>query len=192
MSNYRRPRVTGASIFFSVALAGRGGDILLRHADALREAVTVTRNERPFGIDAFVVLPDHVHAVWTLPPGDRDYGTRWGAIKARFTRAVKSSGRVGLHPTNGATVGCNPTLRRSRSKVKKGDAGVWQRRFWEHHIRDQADFAAHIRYCWMNPVKHGLVERAVDWPLSSIHRDIRRGMVEPDWAGMMPEGQFGE
>jgi putative transposase len=140
-------------------------------------------------VEAWVVLPDHLHAVWTLPVGDVDYGVRWGAIKARFTRSLR---RVGFHPTDpGSAVGWNPTLR-SGSKVAKGDAGLWQRRFWEHHIRDDADFANHVRYCWGNPVKHGYVERAVDWPYSSIHRDIKAGRVEAEWSGGVADGAFGE
>lgn len=145
--------------------------------------------ERPFGIDAWVVMPDHLHAVWTLPQGDADFSTRWGAIKARFTRSLR---RVGFHPTDPrSAVGWNPTLR-SASKEAKGDAGLWQRRYWEHHIRDEADYAAHVRYCWINPVKHGFVARAVDWPYSSIHRDIARGIAEPEWSGSVTEGHFGE
>jgi len=166
MSFYRRPQATGASIFFTVNLADRGSDLLVREVAALRSAVRQTKAERPFHIDAFVVLPDHLHCVWTLPAGDGDFSVRWGAIKSRFTRAVKAG--------TGA-VGCNPTLPRSASKVRKGDAGIWQRRFWEHHIRDQADFDAHVRYCWINPVKHGYVERPEDWQWSSVHRDICAG-----------------
>ncbi|WP_299651759.1 transposase [uncultured Tateyamaria sp.] len=177
MPNYRRPKITGASIFFTVALAQRGGTLLVDEVDALRDAVRVTRAERPFHIDACVVLPDHLHCVWTLPVGDRDFSTRWAAIKARFTRTIRDYGRVGFQPTHakrlGHAVGWNPTLRRTESKIAKGDAGVWQRRFWEHHIRDDADYLAHVRYCWMNPVKHGLVERPEDWAYSSVHRDAR-------------------
>ncbi|WP_416914453.1 MAG: transposase [Roseicyclus sp.] len=184
MSEYRRPPVTGAIVFFTVTLAARGGDVLVREVGLLRDAVRATRAERPFGIEAFVVPPDHIHAVWQMPPGDRAYGVRWGAIKARFTRAVRekygadgSGCRVGFHPTDGArvgpgVVGWNPTLR-SASKIRKGDAGLWQRRFWEHHIRDEADYWAHVRYCWWNPVKHGFVARPEDWPFSSVHRDGR-------------------
>lgn len=119
-----------------------------------------TRAERPFGIVAWVVLPDHLHCIWQLPQGDTDYATRWGAIKARFSQ--------GLAPG---------PLRRSH--VARREKGIWQRRFWEHHIRDQADFNAHVRYCWMNPVKHGLVERPEDWRWSSVHRDIRAGRYAP-------------
>jgi putative transposase len=174
MPNYLRPSVPGATIFFTVATARRGGDLLCREIAHLREAVATTRAELPFDIAAWVVLPDHLHAIWTLPPGDDDFSTRWKMIKARFSKSVGF------------------TLPRSASKVAKGEAGIWQRRFWDHHIRDQADFDTHMRYCWGNPVKHGLVERAVDWPYSSIHRDIARGMVEPEWSGIEPDGDFGE
>ena len=196
MPHYLRPHVTGASIFFTVALADRSSRLLVEKIDLLRASVRATRAERPFAIDAWVVLPDHLHCVWTLPAGDAEFSVRWGAIKARFTRALDATGRVGFHPTmpeDGlpGPVGCNPTLR-SASKVAKGEAGIWQRRFWEHHIRDEADFAAHVRYCWINPVKHGFVERAADWPYSSIHRDMRAGRVEPEWSGAIPEGAFGE
>ncbi|WP_316648095.1 REP-associated tyrosine transposase [Ovoidimarina sediminis] len=178
MSVYIRPRRPGATIFFTVTLAERGGDLLTREIGALRDAVRKTRAAHPFRIEAWVVMPDHLHAVWTLPEGDTAYSTRWGAIKARFTRAVRDGGRVGFHPTlreNGirTVVGWNPTLR-SASKLRKGDAGIWQRRFWEHHIRDAADFRAHVEYCWFNPVKHGFVEDPGDWPYSSYRRDRAR------------------
>jgi putative transposase len=183
MSAYIRPKVTGACVFFTVALARRDSSLLVRDVALLRTAVRQTRAERPFGIDAFVVLPDHIHAIWTLPAGDRDYGVRWGAIKARFTRALReepsNNGRPGLSPaydhsdpgelpmvTSGRYAGQRPSLR-----LDKRERGVWQRRFWEHHIRDEGDYRAHLRYCWLNPVKHGLVERPEDWPYSSVHRD---------------------
>lgn len=192
MSTYRRPPVTGAMVFFTVALAARGGDVLLREIGALREAVRVTKAERPFGIEAWVVLPDHMHAVWQMPPGDRAYGVRWGAIKARFTRAVRekygtdvSGRRPGFSPAlpaqpaytyptelpvvrSGRYAGLKPGLRH-----EKREQAVWQRRFWEHHIRDEADYWAHVRYCWWNPLKHGFVARPEDWPWSSVHRDGR-------------------
>lgn len=174
---YLRPKVTGATVFFTVNLADRESDLLIREIETLRGAVKATKQERPFGIDAWVVLPDHLHCIWRLPFGDRDYGTRWGAIKSRFSRAVASSGRVGFYPTDGSRevrgkVGWNPTLR-SASKRQKGESGIWQRRFWEHHIRDETDYHMHLRYCWMNPVKHGLVERPEDWEYSSVHFDER-------------------
>ena len=139
-------------MFFMVALADRGSDVLVREVEALRQAVRVTRMERPFGIDAWVVLPDHMHCVWTLPEGDRDYSTRWSVIKARFSRAM-------------------PHTDKRASHFARREHGLWQRRFWEHHIRDDDDLRAHVRYCWINPVKHGLVETPAEWPFSSYHRD---------------------
>ncbi len=156
MANYLRPRATGAAIFFTVSLAERGSDLLLARIDLLRDAVRRTRAERPFDIDAIVVLPDHLHAVLTLPAGDGDFATRWRLIKARFSMGVP---RGDLRP----------------SHLRRGERGVWQRRFWEHHIRDEADLVTHLRYCWTNPVRHGLVDRPEDWPFSSLHRDRREG-----------------
>jgi putative transposase len=107
MSRYLRPRVPGATVFFTVALADRTSDALTRHVDALRTAVRATRTERPFHIDAWVVLPDHLHAVWTLPEGDADYATRWGVIKARFSRAMPHSPRRASHTARATPRGAN-------------------------------------------------------------------------------------
>ncbi|MDZ4088152.1 MAG: transposase [Tabrizicola sp.] len=156
MSRYIRPRVPGASVFFTVALCNRNSQLLVDEVAALRDVVRITRKERPFQIDAWVVLPDHLHALWTLPEGDADYSTRWRLIKARFSRGLPAGPQRLSHQ-----------LRQER--------GIWRRRFWERHIRNEADFAAHLRYCWINPVKHGLVEKPEDWPYSSVHRDIRDG-----------------
>ena len=168
MSNYIRPCAPGASVFFTVALAERGSRLLVDEIGMLRRAVAMTRAERWFEIDAWVVLPDHLHCVWTLPEGDADFSRRWGAIKARFSMQVRRAGftpPIALHGSDG---GVNPALR-------KGQVGIWQKRFWEHHIRDARDYDNHIRYCWTNPVKHGFVERPEDWPYSSVHRDMRVG-----------------
>ena len=167
MSNYVRPRWNGVPIFFTVALARRGGNLLVREVEVLRRAVRETRRERPFTVDAWVVMPDHMHAVWRLPDGDADYSTRWGAIKGRFTRDI---GRAGFTPpptfprvVTGGVAGVNPGLRQH-----KGERGVWQRRFWEHHIRNKAEWQACVEYCWHNPVKHGFVTDPADWPYSSF------------------------
>jgi putative transposase len=168
MPDYRRPRIKGASVFFTVALAERSSRVLVEEVEALRAAVATVRADRPFGIDAWVVLPDHLHAVWTLPEGDHDFSGRWGAIKARFSMGL-AAGR--LRP----------------SHVARREKGIWQRRFWEHHIRDERDREAHVRYCWWNPVKHGFVDRPMDWALSSIHRDARVGRVEPEWMERAPK-----
>ena len=190
MPDYRRIRMPGATYFFTVALADRSSDLLIRRIADLRSAVSVTMSERPFRCDAAVILPDHLHMVWTLPEGDADYSTRWGAIKARFSMSVRRSGFTpppGLPQVrSGKYAGVNPGLRRD-----KGEVAIWQRRFWEHFIRNEADFNAHIGYCWGNPVKHRLVTKAVDWPYSSIHRDSRDGKVPPEWGGDAG-GEFGE
>ncbi len=172
MSRYIRPQRPGASVFFTVVLADRGSDLLLREVAALRAAVRLTRAERPFRIDAWVVLPDHMHCVWTLPDGDADYSTRMGAIKARFSRHLSRSGFTPtLSPQNPYGAGAGRARASVHPNATKAEVGIWQKRFWEHHIRDQVDFNAHIRYCWMNPVKHGLVKHPEDWPFSSYHRN---------------------
>jgi putative transposase len=152
MPNYIRPKITGATVFFTVNLADRSSTLLVDRIEDLREAVRTTRRERPFEFDAWVVLPDHMHCVWTLPVKDGDFSTRWRLIKSRFSRGL-------------------PNGRLRQSHLKRNERGIWQRRFWEHHIRDNADFAAHVEYCWFNPVKHGYVERPEDWPYSSYVRD---------------------
>ncbi|MEZ5715232.1 MAG: transposase [Paracoccaceae bacterium] len=176
MSDYLRWRIEGAAVFFTVCLAERGSTLLVDEVVRLRGAVRATMAERPFGILAWVVLPDHMHCVWRMPEGDSDYSTRWGAIKARFSRDLR---RAGFTPpprlpvvATGRYAGVNPGLR-----VDKGEVGLWQRRFWEHHLRGEADVNAAIRYCWTNPVKHGFVERPEDWAYSSVHRDMRLGRV---------------
>ncbi|MCB1366604.1 MAG: transposase [Rhodobacteraceae bacterium] len=157
MSNYRRPRLPGARIFFTVNLADRGSNLLVREVEALRDGVRRTQAERPFQIDAWVVLPNHMHCIWQMPEGDADYSTRWSVIKARFSRGMPHSPRRASH-------------------VVRREHGLWQRRFWEHHLRDDEDWRAHMRYCWFNPVRHGLVDRPEDWAFSSVHRD--RALVE--------------
>lgn len=174
MTAYRRFRTTGGTYFFTVALADRSASSLTDHIGALRQAFAATRAERPFECDAMVVLPDHLHAVWTLPAGDADFSTRWRIIKSRFTRLTGLTGR------------CSP------SKQAKSERGIWQRRFWEHFIRDAEDLERHVRYCWGNPVKHGYVQSAAEWPFSSIHRDIRVGRVEAEWMGLGEVEGFGE
>ncbi|MGR3375581.1 REP-associated tyrosine transposase [Salipiger abyssi] len=187
MPNYRRLQMPGASYFFTVALARRPSALLLEHVDDLRGAYLDTIREAPVFCDAMVILPDHLHAVWTLPPGDNAFPERWRKIKARFSR------RVGAGSAGTGAVGriAHPT-RVSSSKRAKRERGIWQRRYWEHMIRDEADYQAHVAYCWGNPVRHGLAARPSDWPWSSIHRDIRLGRVDANWSGGLGEGMFGE
>lgn len=156
MSEYRRPRVPGASVFFTVALAQRGDCLLIDEIDRLRRAVATTQRERPFTIDAFVVLPDHLHCIWTLPERDCDFALRWRLIKSRFS--------MGL-----------PMGQRRASHVRRQERALWQRRYWEHHIRDEGEYRLLLAYCWNNPVKHGLVSSPLAWPFSSIHRDMAKG-----------------
>jgi putative transposase len=175
MPNYRRAFVPGGSWFFTVNLLERRQTLLVDHMASLREAIAATRQSHPFTIDAFVVLPNHLHAIWTLPPNDADFSTRWRLIKSRFTKTLPKNERL------------------SSVRVARNERGIWQRRFWEHLIRDEADYARHIEYCYINPLKHGLVRRVRDWPYSSFHRDVRAGNVSPDWAGDVEQGgEFGE
>ena len=163
MVRYRRLRTDGATYFFTVTLRNRRADTLVENIDALRSAIARTRALRPFHIDAMVVLPDHLHAVWTMPEDDSDYSGRWRSIKSAFVRSLRK---------DGMPINCNA----------RGEALVWQRRFWEHQIRDEDDLQRHVDYVHINPVKHGLVKRAIDWPWSSLHRYVRNGWLAADWA----------
>jgi putative transposase len=166
MTEYRRIRSPGATWFFTVGLAERGGNrLLIERIDALRTAFRKVRVRHPFRMDAVVVMPDHLHCVWTLPENDSDYSNRWGLIKANFSRLIA------------------PGERRSSSRIKRGERGIWQRRFWEHRICDESDYARHIDYIHWNPVKHGYVSRVIDWPYSSFHRYLEKGIYSPDWCG---------
>jgi putative transposase len=166
MTEYRRVSAPGATWFFTVNLAERKGNRLLveRIAD-LRTAFDSVRRRHPFHLDAIVVLPDHLHCIWTLPPGDRDFSIRWGLIKGRFSRSIETGERI------------------SPSRTKRGERGLWQRRFWEHLIRNEDDLARHLDYIHWNPVKHGWAQRVADWPHSSFHTYVRRGMYTEDWGG---------
>lgn len=161
---YRRAGVPGASYFFTVNLAERSRTLLVDHADVLRAVIREVQTRHPFRTDAMVVLPDHLHAIWMLPENDKDFSTRWMLIKSGFSRRLLFGER------------------RNRSRISKGERGIWQRRFWEHLIRDETDYERHVDYIHYNPVKHGYVKRPVDWPHSSIHRFIARGIMSPDWA----------
>jgi putative transposase len=154
---YRRVNIPGACYFFTLVTEHRRP--LLREPRAVAlflGAVEKVRSRHPFQVNAYVLLPDHLHALWTLPEGDANFSTRWRLIKEGFTRGYLKTHE---HP------------QRSESRRAKGEQGIWQRRFWEHAIRDDADFAAHLDYIHINPVKHGLVTAARDWPYSTF----------PDW-----------
>lgn len=159
MSKYRRIRRKGATYFFTVNLARRDDTLLVDHLGILRDAYCTVQKEMPFKTDAVVILPNHIHAIWTMPTGDADFSTRWKKIKREFTVNLGQRRAV------------------SHSKRRRGEAGIWQRRFWEHMVRDDADLRRCLTYTLCNPVKHNLVDRPVDWPHSSIHRDIRAGRL---------------
>ncbi len=175
MVNYRRNLVPGGTYFFTVALANRRSSVLAENVGALRSAFKKTRMEKPFKIDAIVILPEHLHAILTLPPEDCDYAGRWRRVKGLFTRAVLKSGA-------------------SIMRDVRGEYQLWERRFWEHTIRDDNDFEQHVAYIHFNPVKHKHVQRVADWPYSSFHQFVRLGVLPLDWAGVAGDesGEYGE
>jgi putative transposase len=166
MPDYRRLYHPGGTYFFTVNLLQRGeNDLLIRYIENLRDATRKVRKGFPFEIHAWVVLPDHMHCVLQLPDGDSDFTLRWRLIKSSFSKSLP--------------------IKENRSvvRVRRGERGIWQRRFWEHLIRDEADYRAHMDYVHINPVKHGLVGKVSDWPYSTFHRLVVQGMYGPDWAG---------
>jgi len=175
MPNYRRANIKGGVFFFTVVLADRSSNLLIEEIDRLRRAYRSVQERRPFETIAVCVLPDHLHALWTLPEHDTDFAVRWSLIKSDFSRGLAAR-------------------QRSQSKVSKREKGIWQRRYWEHAIRDDADLDRHIDYIHFNPVKHRHVSRVVDWPHSSFHRFVERGWVAADWGGDLKDivGSFGE
>lgn len=173
MSHYIRPSPSQRPVFFTVNLTDRSSDLLIQEISLLRTCVAAVLNQHPFEIVAWVVLPDHMHAVWRLPQDDPDYAKRWAAIKATFSRHL-------------------PPGHRRASHFARREKAIWQRRFWEHHIRDAASLRRHIDYCWYNPVKHGLVANPLDWSFSSIHRDHALGRIPAQWAPPKFVGDFGE
>ena len=170
---YRRAAAAGGTYFFTVNLAVRSADTLVRHIADLREVMNKVKTAHPFSVVARVVLPEHLHATWRLPTGETDYPMRWSLLKAGCSRRLEKGER--LRP----------------SRVAKRERGVWQRRYWEHQIRDETDLERHVDYNHYNPVKHGRVTRAVDWPHSTLHGYITRGMVTRDWGGHVGDGWSG-
>jgi putative transposase len=176
MPRYRRAEIEGGTFFFTVVVADRSSDILVAHIDRFQRVYGLVQERHPFRTVAICILPDHLHAIWSLPEGDADYALRWRAIKSNFSRGF-----------DGARF-------RSTSKIAKRDKGLWQRRYWEHAIRNDADLERHIDYIHFNPVKHGYVSRVCDWPYSSFHRYVAKGDLPLDWGGDAREigGHFGE
>ena len=181
MSHFRRANTQGATYFFTVATYRRRSflcddDVRI----ALRQAINKVPSQYPFTIDAWVLLPDHIHAIWTLPLNDADFAKRWQLIK----RYVTQSCGARLHKPTWMTT----------SKTKHRESTLWQRRYWEHQIRDDVDYANHMDYLHYNPVKHGLVKQVQDWPYSTFHRYVEKGVYDEDWAMqvLLDEHGFGE
>ncbi len=173
---YRRSQAKGASFFFTVNLADRSSNVLVDYIKHFRNVMRNVRSSYPFEVVAIVVLPEHLHCVWRLPPGDNDYPVRWSLIKTGFSRGLPVTEPIRL------------------SRVRKRERGIWQRRYWEHQIRDAEDMRRHIDYIHYNPVKHGHVNLPIEWPFSSLHRYIRLGTLSEAWGtGVKPnDGLYGE
>jgi putative transposase len=173
MSEYRRWYVPGGMCFFTVVTQGRiptfHDPVAVR---LLGEVMRTVRAKYPFRSIAVVVLPDHLHCVWSLPRGDANYSGRWRWIKGAFTERWLLAGGSESSP--------------SASRVRNGERGVWQRRFWEHQIQDELDLERHIDYIHYNPVKHRYAARPADWPWSSFLRHVRLGQYPADWGRTEP------
>ena len=165
MTDYRRTKIEGGTYFFTVnCLKRHDNNLLTENIDLLRQVFRQVKLKHPFTIDAIVVLPDHIHCIWTLPSGDADYKTRWALIKAGFSRQVPAGEKL------------------SQSRKDRGERGIWQRRYWEHLIRDDLDYRRHVDYIHWNPVKHGCVRQVKDWSHSSFLQMVRRGVLSENWA----------
>jgi putative transposase len=162
MVQYRRNFQQGGVFFFTVTLKSRQSNYLTEYINLLRASFRECKQRYPFIINAIVVLPEHLHCIWTLPQQDSNYSARWRFIKYRFTRGLISRG-VGL------------------TKDKNGLYNLWQRRFWEHTIKDENDLQNHTDYIHINPVKHGYVQKTIDWEYSSFHSYVRKGLIASDW-----------
>ncbi|MEE4377690.1 MAG: transposase [Candidatus Competibacteraceae bacterium] len=168
MADYRRCYVPGGSFFFTVVTERRAAILANDRArDDLRCAFRDCRQRWPFRVDALVIMPDHLHAIWTLPPDNTDYSKRWGVIKKHFTQSWLSAG------------GQEQPVADSRRRYRR--RGVWQRRFWEHTLRDEHDYIRHFDYLHYNPVKHGVTDCPRLWPYSSFHHWVAKGAYDRDW-----------
>jgi putative transposase len=177
MADYRRAYVPGGTFFFTLVTERRAP--LFRDATAralLGSALRACRHNWPFQMDALVLMDDHLHTLWTLPEGDTRYSARWGYIKKEFTKTWL------------ATQGEEQP--RTASRLKQRRRGIWQRRFWEHAIRDEDDYARHFDYVHYNPVKHGYVKRVQDWPYSTFHRYVEQGVYDINWGADLDARQF--
>lgn len=174
MPEYRRARIEGGTYFFTVVTYNRLPILTTVEARKLLRSAWVDVRERfPFTIDAVCLLPDHLHCIWVLPEGDANFSVRWKEIKRLFTRGYLD--QVGTGEI------------RSASRLRRGEAAIWQRRFWEHTIRDEEDLNRHRDYIHYNPVKHGLVQRVAAWQWSSFHHYVRMGYYARDWGEAVDE-----
>jgi putative transposase len=168
MPEYRRANIPGGSVFLTLVTYERQKLFLTpENINKLRQACSIIMTEKPFTIDAAVILPEHIHFLWTLPPDDRDYSYRVGRMKVLFTRALRGANNLPEY------------VCASRRKHRESD--VWQRRFYEHTIQDESDFRKHLDYLHFNPIKHGLVKCVHDWEYSSFHRGVKRGEYDVKW-----------
>jgi putative transposase len=164
MTQVQMPARTATKLFFTVRLRDRNSNLLVREVGRLRSAVRTTRKALPFEIDEIVVLPSVIHTIWSLPEGEADFSKRWRMLKSHFSRGLPAA------------------MDQSPSEKKRGEKGIWQRRFWEHHLYDDEDISAHRHLILTAPVQAGLVSRPQHWPHSSVHRAIRLGQYDPDMA----------
>jgi putative transposase len=169
MSNYRRANTKGGTYFFTVVTYRRQKILCNENVRlALREGIREVQKIHPFTIDGWVLLPDHLHCIWTLPPDDADFGIRWAMIKRYVTKQCNS-------------LRCNDWM--TASKRRRKESTLWQRRFWEHQIRDDRDYEKHMDYMHYNPVKHGFTTTVKDWSYSTFHRYVKEGIYSENWAG---------
>ena len=173
---YKRANIEGGTYFFTLTLADRTQSILVEHIDLLRSSFRSVKERHPFTIDAIVIMPEHLHTIWTLPEGDKNFPTRWTLIKAGFSRTLPKTEVI------------------SESRLNKGERGIWQRRYWEHLIQNDEDFTRHVDDIHFNPVKHGHAATPIDRPHSSIHRFVSQGIVENNWGTSFidNDGNFGD
>jgi putative transposase len=164
MTEYRRFYQPNATWFFTVNLAERKNNrLLVDNIELLRECFRYVKQRKPYHVDAIVILPDHLHCIWTLLPDDNNYSVRWNMLKGRFSRAIDKGERI------------------STSRLNRRERGIWQRRFWVHLVTDQEDYNRHIDYIHWNPVKHGIVQHVIDWPHSSFHQFVEQGIYPAAW-----------
>lgn len=162
MPNYIRAKFEGGYYFFTVVTYRRERLFIDETArNLLRQAITATQSKHPLEIVAICLLPEHLHCVWKMPDGDADFSKSWSSIKGVFSREYLQA---------------NEQKRIPLSRADKGEVCIWQKRFWEHQIRDEKNLQRHIDYIHYNPVKHGLVKSAEDWPWSTYHQFLKEGL----------------